>query len=639
MQLREGTLVGHYRLLERLGEGGMGVVYRALDVTLDRHAALKFLPEQLGEDEAARERLLVEARAAAALDHPNICTIYEVGETETGRVFIAMACYDGQSLRQRLQEGGVSLGEAQDLAVQIACGLAAAHEQNIVHRDIKPSNIMITEAGVAKLLDFGIAKVDGVALTRTGTSVGTLEYMAPEQAHGQADARSDLWALGVLFYEMLAGHRPFKSTYEGALLFDLLYTEPDFEALKLRGVSPRLIAVVQHCLAKDPNARYATAEALLADLEQNEQGESDPAPAEEPPVAQRPPEPSGPALAATPSTVPPPIVPVPGSGVTAPDPAGSRRRLRVPLYVPAAMAAVLTIALSWMLIASRASGDDVAQSGGHFSIGTVPAGASVYLGDSLLGVTPLEEAHIPPGTVVLTLRKPGYASLDTTFVVEPGVAHQWVLALSEAAPADITEITEEDTEQADLVAQAEPRESEPSVQPATRPPPVQSPSGPSGRPDPLPPAQPTAAPATLVLRAVGGSVSVAGQSGSGTARLSVAAGTHTVTFRHPSYGQHQERVQVAPGETKTLTCYFEGQIRVSARLEGGGGPAPFGAVWINGQNTGQFTPTTLTRGPGTYRISLRRDGYNTPDGVQTVTIAPSLSPISRSLSFRLAPRD
>ena len=596
MQLREGSVIGHYRLLNQLGEGGMGVVYKALNVKLDRHAALKFLPEQLGHDETARKRLLVEARAAAALDHINICTIFEVGETDEGQVFISMAYYEGQTLRERLQEGSVSLGEAQDLAFQIVCGLAAAHEQRIVHRDIKPSNIMITDAGVVKLLDFGIAKVAGVALTRTGTSVGTLEYMAPEQAQGKADARSDLWALGVLFYEMLAGHRPFKSMYERALAYEVLFEEPDYEVLERRGVAPPLIAVIRRCLSKDPDRRYQTAEALLEDLakEDDETGEAN-------------------------------AVGLPADG-PAMKPIG--RRLRVPLYVPAAMAALLTIALSWFLIASRASNED--ETGrSRLSIATSPPGVAVYLGDSLIGVTPFGDLAVAPGSSTVALRLAGFVPLDTTVLLEPEDRQEWALVL-------VPDPRTTGAETADDVALQSPPIG------FTEPPPARLPSPPQTTPNLVPSTTPPVAQSsgTLVLRAVpSGSISVAGQSGSGTARLTVSAGTHTITFRHPQYGQKQATVQVSPGQTREITCYFEGRIGVAARLDGGGGPAPFAAVWVNGQNTGQFTPTSLTRGPGTYRIRISREGYETLDAEQTVTIAPSLEPISRRVSFRLAPQN
>ena len=266
MRLVPGTFVNQYCLTERLGEGGMGVVFRAKDTRLERDTALKFLPPDLGSDGEARERLLIEARAASRLDHPNICTVYEVGETSDGRVFIAMGCYEGRSLRALLDDGPLEPERALGLAAQIARGLGAAHAKGITHRDVKPSNVIVTDGGVAKLIDFGIAKVPDSTLTKTGTTLGTMAYMAPEQTRGAATERSDLWALGVVLYEMLAGRRPFDSPYEGALVFDILYTEPDYGPLDAVA-SPEVVAAVRRCLTKDAAARYASAADLVAELD------------------------------------------------------------------------------------------------------------------------------------------------------------------------------------------------------------------------------------------------------------------------------------------------------------------------------------------------------------------------------------
>ena len=198
----EKTIVGKYHLLEELGKGGMGIVYKAKDTKLDRTVALKFLPLELTRDEEAKERFIQEAKAASALDYPNICTIYEIDETKDNRMFISMACYEGESLREKIDKGLVKIEEATDIAAQIAQGLDKAHKKGIIHRDIKPANIMITEDGVVKIVDFGLAKLAGqVKLTRTGTTLGTVAYMSPEQAQGEAvDHRTDIWSLGVVLY-------------------------------------------------------------------------------------------------------------------------------------------------------------------------------------------------------------------------------------------------------------------------------------------------------------------------------------------------------------------------------------------------------------------------------------------------------
>ena len=208
---QQGRQLAQYRVLEQLGAGGMGFVYKAHDERLNRSVALKFLPPHLGTREEAKGRLLAEARAAARLDHPNICTIHEIGETADGQLFIAMPLYEGETLQQRLERAGaLSFVDAMSIGLQIAAGLAKAHERGIVHRDIKPSNIVILADGAVKILDFGIARIDDAALaTHEGGALGTLAYMSPEQARGErVDARTDIFSLGVVLYEMLAGERP-----------------------------------------------------------------------------------------------------------------------------------------------------------------------------------------------------------------------------------------------------------------------------------------------------------------------------------------------------------------------------------------------------------------------------------------------
>ena len=215
-----GETVSHYRIIELLGAGGMGEVYKTEDTRLKRLVALKFLPLALTEDAEAKERLVHEARAASALDHPNICTIHEIDETPDKRLFIAMAYYEGETLKQRIARGPLSIEEAVNIIAQITRGTAAAHDAGIIHRDIKPANIILTRRGEVKLLDFGLAKLRGqTALTRTGATVGTVAYMAPEQIIGQgANERSDVWALGVVLYEMLAGRLPFAGEHDVAML-------------------------------------------------------------------------------------------------------------------------------------------------------------------------------------------------------------------------------------------------------------------------------------------------------------------------------------------------------------------------------------------------------------------------------------
>ena len=261
-----GRAVSHYRVDERLGGGGMGVVYRAHDLTLGRDVALKFLPPSLHRDAAAREQLLQEARAASALDHAHVASVYEVGEADDGRLFLAMAYYDGQTVEELVDAGPLPVGQAVDVALQAGAGLARAHRAGIVHRDVKPGNLIVTADGVVKVLDFGIATAEGDG-AGTGETAGSAPYMSPEQAQGRpTDARTDVWGLGVTLYEMLTGRAPFSGAFTTAVLYAVLHTDPrPVEELRPDLPAP-LGAVVARCLAKDPADRYPSVDALLDDL-------------------------------------------------------------------------------------------------------------------------------------------------------------------------------------------------------------------------------------------------------------------------------------------------------------------------------------------------------------------------------------
>jgi serine/threonine protein kinase/cytochrome c-type biogenesis protein CcmH/NrfG len=263
-----GRVVSHYRILEHLGGGGMGVVYKAEDAKLHRIVALKFLAFELTRNPAAKERFLHEARTASALDHPNICTIYEVDETLEGQLYLAMAFYDGETLEERIFRGPLPSAEAIGIALQVASGLARAHESGIIHRDIKPANIIITPRGEAKIVDFGLAKLAGqVGLTRNGASMGTPTYMSPEQAEGQGvDARTDVWSLGVVLYEMVTGKKPFEGDHPGAILQALAHDQPVPPSEVVPGLPAALERVIAGCLIKDRAERYSSARAVIAAL-------------------------------------------------------------------------------------------------------------------------------------------------------------------------------------------------------------------------------------------------------------------------------------------------------------------------------------------------------------------------------------
>jgi serine/threonine protein kinase len=263
-----GRTVSHYRILERLGGGGMGIVYRAQDTRLDRTVALKFLPMEWCQEPLLRERFSREARAASNLDHPHICTVFDIGETPEGQLFIAMAYCPGETLKERILRGPMPIEEAVDIAIQIAEALESAHDGGIVHRDIKPANILITDRDQVRVVDFGLAKLAGEAtVTRQGSVIGTPAYMSPEQATGtEVDGRSDLWALGVVLYEMVAGRRAFAAEHEQAILLAITTSEPTPIDTLRPEVPAELQRIIRRCLKRKPEDRYQSAGQLVADL-------------------------------------------------------------------------------------------------------------------------------------------------------------------------------------------------------------------------------------------------------------------------------------------------------------------------------------------------------------------------------------
>ena len=261
----EGRTVSHYTVLEKLGGGGMGVVYKALDTKLNRHVAIKFLPPELTRDDAARERFTLEAQAASALDHPNICTIYEIDSTSDDQMFIAMGYYEGETLKKRIEHGPLPVEEALDIAIQMAQGLAEAHAANIIHRDVKPANVVLTKNGMVKIVDFGIAKLLGVTgPTQTGTTVGTVAYMAPEQIAGEvADQQCDVWPLGAVLYEMLTGQQAFRGENQWAVFEAIRERDPKPPSSLRADVPPHVQALVLRSLEKRQENRYPSASAFL----------------------------------------------------------------------------------------------------------------------------------------------------------------------------------------------------------------------------------------------------------------------------------------------------------------------------------------------------------------------------------------
>jgi serine/threonine protein kinase/tetratricopeptide (TPR) repeat protein len=263
-----GETISHYRLIESIGQGGMGVVYKAEDTRLKRTVALKFLPPEFSRDPDAKARFIHEAQATSALQHNNICTVHDIDESDDGQLFIVMDLYDGETLKEKIGRGSLSVDEALDLATQVALGLAKAHAHGIIHRDIKPANILVTSDGVAKIVDFGLAKLTGRSmLTREGSTLGTVAYMSPEQTQGQSvDQRTDIWSLGVVLYEMIVGVLPFKGDYDNVVFYEIANKDPEPVTALRPEVPTEVQRIINKALAKSADERYQQVDEMLADL-------------------------------------------------------------------------------------------------------------------------------------------------------------------------------------------------------------------------------------------------------------------------------------------------------------------------------------------------------------------------------------
>ena len=266
-----GQTISHYKILEKLGEGGMGVVYKAEDTDLNRIVALKFLPPQNSLSQQDNDRFLREAQTAAVLNHPNVCTIYSIEKDESSgekRQFIVMEYIEGMTLREKLAEGPLSLETASQYAIQIGEALHEAHSKNIIHRDIKADNVMVTAKNKIKVMDFGLAKLKGsLKLTRTSSTVGTLAYMAPEQINGgEVDSRSDIFSFGVLFYEMLTGKMPFRGEHQAAMVYSIVNEPAEPITKYLPDASEELSKIFEKALEKNPDERYQTAIDMAVDI-------------------------------------------------------------------------------------------------------------------------------------------------------------------------------------------------------------------------------------------------------------------------------------------------------------------------------------------------------------------------------------
>jgi len=260
-----GKTISHYKVVEKIGEGGMGYIYKAFDLNLQRPVALKILPPHLCQKEEQKNQFLQEARLLSSLEHPYICTIHDIFESDEGALYMVMTCYEGKTLRNYLLEETVNQKKTISIIKQIASGLIFAHEKGIVHQDIKPENVIITSNDIVKIIDFGIAQLNNHnSKDKSKTSMGTIAYMSPEQTNrGAVDHRTDIWSLGIVLYEMLSGKLPFDDEFEQAIIYAIIKQKP----AELKHVPKQLNRIVLKCLKKDRKDRYQNMHELLTDLE------------------------------------------------------------------------------------------------------------------------------------------------------------------------------------------------------------------------------------------------------------------------------------------------------------------------------------------------------------------------------------
>ncbi|MBL0176891.1 MAG: protein kinase [Ignavibacteria bacterium] len=587
-----GQTIDAYEILGVLGTGGMGIVYKAKDTTLDRVVALKMMDSRFADDETFLKRFQSEARALAKLQHPNIVSIYALRETEQG-FFLAMEFVDGVTLADRIRQvGPMPIDATIKIFMQILVALEHAHNAGIIHRDIKPSNIMLATEDLVKVTDFGLAKIQQAsAMTMTMGTAGTLYYMSPEQIRGLAnvDKRGDIYSLGMTLYEAISGSVPFAEDFTDFSVRKAI-VDGDIPALdKVKPDVPKgLSRIVMKAMEKDPEKRYQTAMDMcsaLADLDLETVGARPGA---------------GAATVFMPEARPP-------------------ARSRKGLWIAVVSVILLGIAgLSYGYFTSKspsgerggtaetlpespAKTEPVAGARALLSVETNPADAAVTVNGQDMGTAPMKEFAIPPGTLRIVASRDGFLTKDTTITVAANERASLALAL--LARASMSD------------APVAPKPVQPKREP---------PREPKAE---APPASTTVGKLAVMLFP-SGKVTVDGVSRSAdasqAAMFDLAAGTRSITVTHPQYGTKKVSVAIE-GKMRSVSYYFEQSITILVK-------PVFGNISVNGETIGLFSSKVLTKGPGRYTISVMKEGYTvestmlngraTGAGPQTITVEP-----------------
>jgi len=552
MDLEIGQEIDGYKIRGVLGRGGMGVVYEAEDVALSRAVALKAINPGLTQDEQFIRRFQTEARVLAKVNSPYIVGVHALRKTDLG-FFIVMEFVEGGTLADRLDDGVVPVPEALKIIRQMILAFGHAHKVGVIHRDIKPANIMLSPGGMVKVTDFGLAKQSQPDMMSTVTQgvMGTLYYMSPEQVRGMGDVdhRSDLYSLGMTIYEMLAGRLPFE---KGDGEFDIMRSIVDKEFPSPHDYNPdcplALSDIVMRVIAKKAEDRYQSADEMLAAVDSYD---------------------SQPAETASPEQSAPtqPIeypTPPDSNEKLEPDSPGQTTVISRGKMIGAFTVIVVIIGIVYLLRIFSTNTEDGISPIATLSLSTIPDQAVVFLNDRSLGETPLNEVEVPEngGNIAIRVLKAGFVSIDTTLSLS--LAHNLVLtAIEDGRSSEDAQIR--DKEEAAIERQS----------------------------------------GTLSVHIEpNGEAFLDGTAISTGDILSVPTGTHSVLFRHTVYGEIRRQIDVVANRQTELTCFFEGQINITAT-------PVWGTVWIDGEATQLTTDTQMYLGPGSYDITVMKFGYNT----------------------------